>query len=60
MCEDPKTERQETTWSPACKRLAKVVKTAAIPVAVAHPASAPSIRATLSMNSVVVGFENLE
>ncbi len=56
VCVEPKTERQDTTWSPESKRAAKVEKTAAIPEANAKPSSAPSILQTFSIHSEVFGF----
>ena len=53
---EPKSAREATTRSPVAQRAAIVVKTAAIPEAVAKQASAPSSSRIRSSNTDTVGL----
>ena len=56
----PNTPRAATTWSPAESRPMAVVVTAAMPVAVATQACAPSSAASRDWNMVTVGLVKRE
>jgi hypothetical protein len=56
----PKTPRAATMWSPVLRSPSVSVATAAMPVAVATQASAPSSAASRDWNIVTVGFVKRE
>ena len=52
----PKTEREQTTWSPAFSRPMPISRMADMPLAVATAASAPSSAARRRSNAVTLGL----
>ena len=54
--QEPNSAREETTWSPAFRSQRSEAVTAAMPLAMARLASAPSSRHMRSSNMATVGL----
>jgi hypothetical protein len=57
VCVEPNTADADRIWSPWLRKVINVLNTAAMPVPVATPSSAPSRVHTLVTNSSTVGLE---